>query len=122
MSHYARIPNAIARGGLSLEAVGLYTYLASAPHGWEFNLASNRPWPNGYKATHAALTELREHGLVSAQRRSQLADGSFQYFIDVHLVPVDNSDQPVDKSRLIHSAASTPPQAVKAKLRKEKDE
>lgn len=96
MSHYARIPNAIARGGFSLEAVGLYTYLASAPHGWDFSLASSRPWPNGYKATHAALDELRKHGLVSEQRRSRLSDGSFRYFIDVHLGAVDNSAVHVD--------------------------
>jgi hypothetical protein len=118
VSHYVRIPNSVARGKLSLEAVGLYAYLASSPHGWEFSLAGNRPWPNGYKATQLALSELRAHGLISAQRRGQTADGHFDYFMDVHLSPVDNSPHPVDNYRVIHSTVRTSPRAVEANYRK----
>lgn len=81
---HVRIPNTIARGGLSLEAIGLYTYLASAPDGWEIGIRHGRPWPTGYRVTLAALAELRGRGLVSETRRKKLADGKFEYVIDVY--------------------------------------
>ncbi len=96
---HVRVPNAVARSGMSLEAVGLYTFLLSAPSGWHVNLRKGRRWPNGYATTRSALEELRANGLVTDVTRQQLPDGRFDYVIGVYRKtceqPVDN---PVENS------------------------
>lgn len=82
---YARVSNEIARGGLRLETLGLYTYLVSCPEGWHVNIRDNRPFPNGYKATQRALAELRSRNLIGKTKRVQLADGTFQYHVQVYV-------------------------------------
>jgi len=99
--NYVRVPNYVARGGLSLAAVGLYTYLASVPQDFEVNLRDDRPWTNGYKATRIALEELRRAGLVSSLRRERKSGkagraGQFDYFIYVYRDRLAPTSNPVD--------------------------
>lgn len=116
---HVRVPNAVARSGLSLEAIGLYTYLLSAPTGWHVNFRKGRPWPNGYTTTKAALRELRANDLVTDVSRQQLPDGRFDYVIGVYRKPrkppVDN---PVDNIVDNDAAVSTSPRTVNGTLRK----
>ena len=102
--NYVRVPNYVARGGLSLAAVGLYTYLASVPHEFEVNMRDNRPWSDGYDGTKKALEELRLAGLVSSLRRERKKGkagraGQFNYYIYVYrqLAPTSNPvENPVE--------------------------
>lgn len=96
--NYVKVPNAIARGGLSLQAVGLYTYLASLPDDATVRFDDERPWSNGRDATRAAMAELRERGIV--ETKAGRDDGRWSHVLIVRLSPaVDNPvDNPVDNS------------------------
>lgn len=120
-TRHVRVPNAIARSRMSLEAIGMYTYLLSVPSGWNVNFRNSRPWPNGYTTTRAALDELRHNGLVTHVVRETLSDGRFDYVIGVHRKPcgqvVDNTvDNTVDNQEAVCSS----PRPANSTLRKEK--
>lgn len=120
---HVRVPNEVARSGMSLEAVGLYTYLLSAPTGWHVSLRKGRAWPNGYTTTIAALKELQAAGLVTDVTRQKLPDGRFDYVIGVYRKPrkppVDN---PVENSVDNDAAVSSSPGAVNSTLRKRRED
>ena len=120
---HVRVPNAVARSGMSLEAIGLYTFLLSAPSGWHVNFRKNRPWPNGYTTTTAALRELRANDLVTDVTRHQLPDGRFDYVIGVQRKPCEQPvDNAVDNSVDNDAAVSTSPRTVNGTLRKRRED
>jgi hypothetical protein len=74
---FTAVPNEIFRHNLSLKAIGLYTYIANKPDGWDFSInGTSSQVSDGADSVRTAVKELEEAGFLKRVQERK-SDGGF---------------------------------------------
>lgn len=116
-SNYTVLPNEIFSSGLSIDAIGLLSYLLSLPHDWViYKTQLHKQLKSGREKVHTAFCKLQEYGyIVSVQNVKK--DGTYEYSHVVYDKPFNG--EPNTESRTREAVHGKPPTVCRTLLSKE---
>ncbi len=86
-SNYTVLPNSIFKKGLSVEAVGILSFLLSLPHNWIlYKTTIHRQLNLGRDKCRKIIKELEKHGYIHSELRKR-KDGKIYYDHVVYDIP-----------------------------------
>ena len=103
LKSFTIVSNEIFRYGLSLKAIGLYTYILNKPDGWEFSIRGTATQlKDGKDAIRSAVHELEEKGFLRRgqvrQENGQFSDGEW-YIYDTPIAENPMSENTMSENR-----------------------
>jgi hypothetical protein len=113
-SNYTVLPNEIFSSGISIDAIGLLSYLLSLPHDWViYKTNLHKQLKSGREKVHTAFCQLQEYGyIVSVQNIKK--DGTYEYSHVVYDKPFNG--EPNTESRTRESVHGQPPSVSRTLL------